>query len=69
MAQFGYFLSAEELTPSEIVQYAREAETAGFDRVWVSDHYHPWLQEQGQSPFVWSVLGKSGQRSQPTSRR
>jgi len=57
MAQFGYFLSAEELTPSEIVRYAQEAEAAGFDRVWVSDHYHPWLQEQGQSPFVWSVLG------------
>jgi G6PDH family F420-dependent oxidoreductase len=57
MTKFGYFLSAEELGPSEIVETARIAEDAGFDRVWISDHYHPWLEEQGESPFVWSVLG------------
>jgi G6PDH family F420-dependent oxidoreductase len=57
MTAFGYFLSSEELGPKEIVETAQLAERAGFDRVWVSDHYHPWLEEQGESPFVWSVLG------------
>jgi G6PDH family F420-dependent oxidoreductase len=33
------------------------AEDAGFDRIWVSDHYHPWTREQGESAFVWAVLG------------
>jgi G6PDH family F420-dependent oxidoreductase len=57
MVRFGYFLSAEELSPLELVATGQAAEAVGFDRVWVSDHYHPWLQEQGESPFVWSVLG------------
>jgi G6PDH family F420-dependent oxidoreductase len=57
MTRFGYFLSSEELAPTEIVRYAQEAERAGFERIWVSDHYHPWMREQGESPFVWSVLG------------
>jgi alkanesulfonate monooxygenase SsuD/methylene tetrahydromethanopterin reductase-like flavin-dependent oxidoreductase (luciferase family) len=57
VTDFGYFLSGEELSPPEIVQYARTAEAAGFDRVWVSDHYRPWQSVQGESPFVWTVLG------------
>ena len=57
MTNFGYFLSGEELGPKEIVKYAQQAEQAGFGRVWVSDHYHPWTSPQGESPFVWSVLG------------
>ncbi|WP_026311453.1 TIGR03557 family F420-dependent LLM class oxidoreductase [Parafrankia elaeagni] len=57
MTDFGLFLSGEELSPPEIVRYAQAAETAGFDRVWVSDHYHPWQSSQGESPFVWAVLG------------
>ena len=54
---FGYFASSEELGPAEIIRTAKTAEAAGFDRLWVSDHYHPWMSEQGSSPFVWSVLG------------
>jgi G6PDH family F420-dependent oxidoreductase len=57
MTEFGYFLSSEELGPREIVRAAQQAEQAGFDRVWISDHYHPWTREQGESPFVWSVIG------------
>jgi G6PDH family F420-dependent oxidoreductase len=57
MADFGFFLSGEELAPAELVRYAKAAESAGFDRIWVSDHYHPWQTSEGQSPFVWSVLG------------
>jgi len=55
--RIGYFLSCEEFGPQELIRQARLAEAAGFDRVWISDHYHPWVDEQGESPFVWSVIG------------
>jgi G6PDH family F420-dependent oxidoreductase len=53
----GYFLSSEEHGPRALVEQARLAEEAGFDALWISDHYHPWIGSQGQSPFVWSVIG------------
>src|SRR3954471_21621008 len=55
--KIGYFLSCEEFGPHELVAQARAAEAAGFHALWISDHYHPWSDEQGQSPFVWSVIG------------
>lgn len=57
MTSFGYFLSCEEFGPRELVHQARMAQDAGFERLWISDHFHPWTAEQGQSPFVWGVLG------------
>ena len=57
MASIGYFLSSEELTPKDAVRWAQRAEQAGFDRLWISDHYHPWNDEQGQASFVWGVIG------------
>jgi G6PDH family F420-dependent oxidoreductase len=54
---FGYFLSGEELSPAKIVETAQQAERAGFERVWISDHFHPWMESQGESPFVWAALG------------
>jgi G6PDH family F420-dependent oxidoreductase len=56
MSRVGYFLSAEELAPATLVSTAKAAEAAGFDRIWVSDHFHPWTREQGESGFVWSML-------------
>jgi coenzyme F420-dependent glucose-6-phosphate dehydrogenase len=56
-ARIGYSLSCEEHGPLELVDYARRAEEAGFDYASISDHYHPWIDAQGSSPFVWSVLG------------
>src|SRR5438445_2398569 len=55
--KLGYFLSSEEWGPSDLVAQARMAREAGFDRLWISDHFHPWNDEQGHSPFVWSVIG------------
>jgi G6PDH family F420-dependent oxidoreductase len=55
--RIGYFLACEEFGPNELVEQARLAQRAGLDRLWISDHYHPWNDEQGQSPFVWSVIG------------
>lgn len=59
--RYGYFLSTEEFTPHELVEQARLAEEAGFEALWISDHYHPWNSEQGQSPFVWSLIGAISQ--------
>src|SRR5437763_14885625 len=57
MATIGYFLSSEEHPGSELVKAAALAERSGFEALWISDHFHPWLDDQGHSPFVWSVLG------------
>ena len=57
----GYFLSTEEYTPAELIEQAVLAEKAGFDALWISDHFHPWNDEQGQSAFVWSVIGALSQ--------
>ncbi|HWG63648.1 MAG TPA: TIGR03557 family F420-dependent LLM class oxidoreductase [Streptosporangiaceae bacterium] len=61
MTRYGYFLSSEEYGPGELVRQARLAEQAGFDALWISDHFHPWLDEQGQSGFVWPVIGAISQ--------
>jgi G6PDH family F420-dependent oxidoreductase len=61
MTRFGYFLASEEHDPPEIVRQARLAEEAGFDSLWISDHFHPWLDEQGCSGFVWSMIGAISQ--------
>ncbi|MBV9681150.1 MAG: TIGR03557 family F420-dependent LLM class oxidoreductase [Solirubrobacterales bacterium] len=55
--KIGYFLSSEEWGPRDMVTLAAKAEQAGFEGLWISDHYHPWSDEQGHSPFVWSVIG------------
>ena len=57
MTEFGYTLSSEEHGPRELVHNARRAEELGFDFCSISDHFHPWVQAQGHSPFVWGVLG------------
>jgi coenzyme F420-dependent glucose-6-phosphate dehydrogenase len=55
--QIGYSLSTEEHGPNELVGFARRAEEVGFAYAMISDHYHPWIDAQGNSPFVWTVLG------------
>jgi G6PDH family F420-dependent oxidoreductase len=61
MTRYGYFLSSEEYDPASLIEQAKMAERAGFEALWISDHYHPWLDEQGQSSFVWSVIGAISQ--------
>jgi G6PDH family F420-dependent oxidoreductase len=55
--KIGYFLACEEHRPAELIAEARGAEQAGFHGLWISDHFHPWVDEQGESPFVWAVIG------------
>jgi G6PDH family F420-dependent oxidoreductase len=57
MATIGIFLSCEEQSAKRLVDIAVKAEAAGFPDLWISDHFHPWVDAQGESPFVWSVIG------------
>jgi G6PDH family F420-dependent oxidoreductase len=61
MAVFGYFLSTEECQPDRLLQQAKLAEEAGFTRLAISDHFHPWTDAQGSAPFVWSMIGALSQ--------
>lgn len=56
-AKIGFWLASEEHDATALVRAAQLAEEAGFDDVMISDHFHPWIEEQGQSPFVWAVIG------------
>ena len=64
MTAVGYALSSEEHSAIDLVRHARRAEEAGFSFAVISDHYHPWIDRQGQSPFVWGVLGAIAQATE-----
>ena len=64
MTSFGYKLSSEEHDAPTLVRHARMAEEAGFEFAGISDHYHPWVDRQGNSPFVWGVLGAIAQATE-----
>ncbi|MBS1861141.1 MAG: TIGR03557 family F420-dependent LLM class oxidoreductase [Actinobacteria bacterium] len=57
MTEFGYTMMCEQSAPDALVHDIRRAEAAGFDFSQISDHFQPWLAEQGHSPYAWSVLG------------
>lgn len=62
--QIGYKLATEAFGPKEIIRQATAAERAGFDFVEISDHFHPWLDNQGHSAFTWSLLGAMAERTE-----
>src|SRR5262245_54476569 len=57
MIEVGYWMSSEEHSPSDLVRNAQRAEELGFRSAMISDHFHPWIDRQGNAPFVWSVIG------------
>jgi coenzyme F420-dependent glucose-6-phosphate dehydrogenase len=57
----GYAAMGEQFTPNEIIEFSKAAEDNGFTALMMSDHFHPWVPSQGQSPFAWAVLGALGQ--------
>jgi coenzyme F420-dependent glucose-6-phosphate dehydrogenase len=61
MLEIGFKLSSEEHRPPDLIAQARRAEQCGFSFAMISDHFHPWIDAQGQSPFVWSVIGAIAQ--------
>jgi coenzyme F420-dependent glucose-6-phosphate dehydrogenase len=64
MTEIGYTLSSEEQGPRELVRLAARAEEVGFSFAMISDHFHPWIDRQGHSPFVWGVLGGIAERTE-----
>ena len=64
MTNFGYTLMCEQSGPKQLVRDARAAEGVGFDFAVISDHYFPWLDSMGHSPYAWSVLGAVAQVTQ-----
>jgi len=61
VTKLGYTLSSEEFDAPALVAQAQRAEQVGFDFASISDHFHPWVDEQGESPFVWGTLGAISQ--------
>ncbi|MFG1619630.1 TIGR03557 family F420-dependent LLM class oxidoreductase [Nonomuraea wenchangensis] len=64
MVQIGYTLMSEQTPARELVDYAAAAERIGFDYAVISDHYFPWVEEMGHSPYCWSVLGAVAQATE-----
>jgi coenzyme F420-dependent glucose-6-phosphate dehydrogenase len=64
MPELGFALSSEDHPPNELVRQAVIAERAGFTFALISDHFHPWVDAQGHSPFVWSTLGGIAQATE-----
>jgi G6PDH family F420-dependent oxidoreductase len=61
MTLIGYTMMCEQAGPKQLVRDVALAEEAGFDFAVISDHYFPWLDSQGHSPYAWSVLGAAAQ--------
>ena len=62
--ELGYAMSSEEHAPLDLIEHAARAEEVGFSFALISDHFHPWIDRQGHSPFVWSVIGGIASRTE-----
>jgi G6PDH family F420-dependent oxidoreductase len=67
MTQFGYTMMTEQSRPDRLVSDLQRAEAAGFDFSVISDHYFPWLEEQGHSGYAWSILGAAAHATERIS--
>src|SRR4051794_34101265 len=64
MTRFGYTMMCEQSRPDQLVRDVRQAEDAGFEFAVISDHYAPWLEEQGHAGYAWSILGAAAQATE-----
>jgi TAT-translocated FGD2 family F420-dependent dehydrogenase len=60
----GYHCGSEQFAPNELVELAVQAEHAGFQGVTVSDHFHPWQDNQGHAGHAWAMLAAIGARTE-----
>ena len=69
--RFGYKASAEQFAPNDLLRFAVEAEEAGFDSVFVSDHFQPWKHTDGHAPFApgWMSAACSSRSRRRGARR
>ena len=64
MAEIGYTMMCEQTPPRQLIEDVARAERVGFGYAVISDHYFPWLEEMGHSPYAWSVLGAAAQATE-----
>ena len=64
MLKLGYKASAEQFGPTELLDFSCLAEEVGFDSIFVSDHFQPWQDNQGNASLAWLTLSALGQHSQ-----
>ena len=64
MSKVGFVLSHEQFAAPQLLEFGASAEQAGFDMVWTSDHFHPWMDNQGNAGHAWVTLAALGQRTQ-----
>jgi G6PDH family F420-dependent oxidoreductase len=64
MTQFGYTMMTEQSAPDQLIKDIQRAEQAGFDFSVISDHFQPWLDEQGHAGYAWSILGAAAQATE-----
>jgi coenzyme F420-dependent glucose-6-phosphate dehydrogenase len=62
--RFGYKASAEQFGPSQLLGFAIEAEQAGFESVFISDHFQPWKHTDGHAPFAPSWMAAALARTE-----
>lgn len=64
MTKIGYACMLEQFHPTELLEWAEQAEAVGFEAGFqVSEHFHPWTPQQGQAAFAWAFMGALGQRT------
>ena len=63
MLRLGYKASSEQFGPRELLDLACLAEEAGFDSVFISDHFQPWKHTDGHAPFAFAWLGALGAKT------
>lgn len=64
MTKFAYFCGHEQWQPEELVQHAVLAEQAGFDMAVISEHFHPWVDDESASGFAFSTIGAMADRTE-----
>ncbi len=64
MTTIGYTMMCEQSGPKDLVRDVQAAELAGFEFAVISDHFFPWLETMGHSPYAWSVLGAAAQATE-----
>jgi G6PDH family F420-dependent oxidoreductase len=62
MVAVDYMAHQEQYSPSQLLEFAELAEQAGFDRVWTSDHFHPWFHTDAEAGFAWAWLAAAAER-------
>lgn len=67
MTAFGYTMMTGQSRPDQLVRDVVSAEAAGFDFSVTSDHFQPWLEEQGHAGYAWSILGAAAQATDATA--